>query len=92
MSFRSSPFMVSRTAQANRVSLFLQPITTITLDCIWCGKQGVHPVSKSQKTCGRQGCSERQNKYTDQFRKAVLQKRVSVIACGGIQPNALWPE
>lgn len=71
-------FVVSRTKNAYAVPMFLQPMLDLTIDCMWCGRKGIHPVSKAQRTCGRQGCGEKHGKYAEQIRKALRSGRASV--------------
>lgn len=71
------PFHVSRTAHANGLGSFLQPIMDLSIDCMWCGRTGINPVSKSQRTCGKQGCGEKQNRYKSQILIALRAGKAS---------------
>lgn len=49
----------------------LQPILSITLECIWCGQRNVHPVTRTQKTCGKINCARKLNLYREQNMRAL---------------------
>ena len=84
----SAPFV----AYACGMSPMLQEIMSITFECIWCGKKDIHPKCRTQVTCGRYSCGEKQNRYKSQSLTAIRSGRASVFACGAVQPNALRPE